>query len=50
MADEKKEGKQYDPSTIKPGESKKDEISQEELSKVSGGRSGSNENPTESVN
>jgi len=48
MADNKKEGKQYDPSTIKPGDSKKDEISQEELSKVSAG-SGSNENPKESL-
>ncbi len=38
MADEKKEGKQGDQSTKRPDESKKDEISQEELSKVSGGR------------
>ncbi len=37
MADVKKEEKQSDQSAKKPEESKKDEISQEELGNVSGG-------------
>ena len=53
MAEEQQTGKQGNqasktPDQSKKDESKKDEISQEELGRVSGGWSGSNENPTES--
>ena len=37
MANQKKKGKHTEHQTIKPGKSKKDEISDKDLDKVSGG-------------
>jgi hypothetical protein len=37
MADKKKQGKHHDQETIKPGKAKKDEISDKDLEKASGG-------------